>query len=409
MTKKKDGDYLKELTNDFNDEFLNSVLEPPSEVYLAMNLYMYSNGYLSIDTLKKLIKKSKIKYTEEDFERYVHLYFEYDNLIFYDTHVLDLYKKNKLRNNGDYKVFNKLEIERLFVILNHLFPYILVNEFCISCNKTSDNFCIKVDEELILVFDAVLNSLDSKKELEEVITKFKVPKKKLDNIYFLFDIIKKVYPLREKGGYSLLELNGEEEDRELYLKGIMNMLGGDKAETEYFIIMYIRINGVIELSTLQEILEKYHDIHLSINDIKNIIRDNENEWISCNSKYANCFFNHKNLINLVKLSKKDNKEYYIIEDPFELNDEYLSLAGESFDLFDKYKLNKNTASLLITFIGGEILEEDLNSLVLGNLNLLNEKDIHNLYVKFNKILNRARKWKYNGFKEEEMIENNQKM
>lgn len=403
MSKKNISMFEKEFSDDIDsiDWDIDSLFEKSEEVYLAINLYIFCNGYLSLENLKKLLKKSGVKFNEKDIKKYKSSYFEYDNLYFYDTYILNLYKNNGFRNNGNYKIFDKNEIISLFTILNFIIPYTVIEELSAVCKRDSETFFIQAEEEIEKVYNAILNDEDAQGIFEKIILKYKIPKNKCNSIYYFFNVMKNFYPSRKNGGMSLYELNDEKDIRTVTLNAFLNILGGNKTIQDYFIIMYIKINGVIALNDLQRILHNEHNIDLSINEIKEIIKNNENENIFYNNKYANCVFNNKELIKLVLLSKRENP-YYIIDNPELLYKEFILLVNNCIDLFDQYNLNEKTLALLLSFIGTEVLEEDFNSIILGNLNLINEKEIHDIYNKFCKILYNFRKWKYNGYKENEI-------
>lgn len=366
---------------------------------LMVSFYISANGVLDIDKLVELVCKSGIKITKEKLKQIIkkNNYVMEKNKVYLGEIIKRTFKGVNLSDHfKEYKVFDLKEIMDIVNIKEKYFPNELQKRLK---NKLANNNQIEgIIDYIISVLSLGAQASDLVDELTEEKTLKISKKEKKELIEFLDDIVD-IIPIWALGGYSYLELEGLEEERNNRIKKMSfkeNVI--DIMENLYnHILAYVTINGIIDIDDLVNILNEYHDFGVTKDFILEIIADDED--INIYKNYLNLIENDKEIINELLKVKKVNKEYKIIDDAEKTLDEFDEKYDELGSVLEDYNIDGDAKDTILSIMMIESVNEEMLAAILEYFQVkVNLKTVKTLLKKLNSLKKQMPSWQLNGFK-----------
>ncbi len=402
-----DMGYIYKIKNDYIlPEEIHSLLESFGDInakderlMFIVSFYISANGALDIDKLVELVCKSGIKITKEKLQKIIKKdnYIVEKNRVYLGEIVKVILKNVNLFDHfEEYKVFNLKEVMDIVNIKEEYFPNEVKKRLK---NKVADNNQI---EGIISYFISSLSlGADVSDLVDELMNEkiLKISKKEKNELIDFLNNIEEIIPLWTAGGYSYLELYNEEEERINRLKKLSlkeNVF--DIIEKLYNqILIYVTINGVIDINDLVNILNEHHGLGVSKEDILEIISNDENIYIYKN--YLNVVENDKEIIKELLKSKKVKNEYKIIDDAEKTLDEFDEKYDELEKVIEDYNINGDAKDTILSVMMFKNADEEMLMAILEYFKVkVNLKKVTELSKKLNSIKKQMPSWQLNGFK-----------
>lgn len=402
-----DMGYVYKIKNDYIlPEEIHSLLESFGDInakderlMFIVSFYISANGALDIDKLVELVCKSGIKITKEKLQKIIKKdnYIVEKNRVYLGEIVKVILKNVNLSDHfEEYKVFNLKEVMDIVNIKEEYFPNEVKKRLK---NKVADNNQI---EGIISYF---ISSLSLGAEVSDLVDELmnekilKISKKEKNELIDFLDNIEEIIPLWTAGGYSYLELYDEEEERINRLKKLsLKENAIDIIEKLYNqILIYVTINGVIDINDLVNILNEHHGLGVSKEDILEIISNDEN--INIYKNYLNVVENDKEIIKELLKSKKVKNEYKIIDDAEKTLDEFDEKYDELEKVIEDYNINGDAKDTILSVMMFKNADEEMLMAILEYFQVkVNLKKVTELSKKLNSIKKQMPSWQLNGFK-----------
>lgn len=402
-----DMGYVYKIKNDYIlPEEIHSLLESFGDInakderlMFIVSFYISANGALDIDKLVELVCKSGIKITKEKLQKIIKKdnYIVEKNRVYLGEIVKVILKNINLSNHfEEYKVFNLKEVMDIVNLKEEYFPNEVKKRLK---NKVADNNQI---EGIISYF---ISSLSLGAEVSDLVDELmnekilKISKKEKNELIDFLNNIEEIIPLWTAGGYSYLELYDEEEERINRLKKLsLKENAIDIIEKLYNqILIYVTINGVIDINDLVNILNEHHGLGVSKEDILEIISNDEN--INIYKNYLNVVENDKEIIKELLKSKKVKNEYKIIDDAEKTLDEFDEKYDELEKVIEDYNINGDAKDTILSVMMFKNSDEEMLMAILEYFQVkVNLKKVTELSKKLNSIKKQMPSWQLNGFK-----------
>ena len=258
-------------------------------------------------------------------------------------------------------------------------------------------------EKILVAFEAEFSIQDDQENI------LKMENKEFDNdIIVAYDIINAYFFLYKSQEKLKVIIPNEMKDI-LLQKDLDEDDGLDlkKFEDENDLVYeYITINGIIKKSDLQQLLKKYHNIHYSIKELDQIVKDYD---FFVHSQYYSVLADITDFEKDLILSRKKDNSFRIIDD------EHLDSLDELDDFSNKieYYLRDSKASELSKkeFLGTILMLVQIEMFSSESIkSLMKEHNFSLDKVTFQKILDCVREykntiplWTQNGFTKKEII------
>lgn len=346
--------------------------------------YMEANGVLKLNKLQELIKSTDLTITKKDLGKYTKelglkvigdiVYFNDLAVEFNNKFQLlkrkesleagyNIYSLEEIREYQDYmngkdyliKIYEDLRydiplVEERFSTANTIYNYI-------KCGYNfSDNINIYLKKNHLK---------ESKYELEEF-------DELITNIYF--DV-------------PLWELNGYYQDKELI---------EEEKRLARFINAYIKMNGVLEIDRLVDILNGYHNFEVYYDDIPNLLNRLDNVNIANNCIFLN--YLSKDDRRILMKEKSKIKKYKLIDN---IDDYFVDIVinNEKLNkLIEKYTYNKDIVNKIIKLIEMDNLNEySLSTIFKVDEIYLEDNKMNRMLKDLNNFKKNYRLWNLNGF------------
>lgn len=382
-------------------EALKSPEYKKERLIFIISFYILSNGVIEITKLVELINKSGVKVTKEEVKKYAKAN---DLIIEKEKVYLDEMAKKESKTIADYvneyKVFNLKKIINIVNIKENYLPQELSKKlknkvskkynFDMIINYIIFSISLGVNEELLI------NSLLENKTI-------KLTKKEKEELLELIEHVSNIIPKWIYGGYSLFEMLGLEDEREMAIKEIAskrNFL--DSLEEIYdYILAYLNINGVIDIDVLMDILNSHNSLNITKKEIIQTIEDDD--YIKVYKNYLNILDNDAESIKMLLEIKEKNKEYKKIDDPNKILDEYDNNFKEFETLLKEYNIIGEAKDMILSAMMLHSIDEQSLQIISKYYKLnINSKDTKQIIKELNSVRRQMRCWELNGFKPSEI-------
>ncbi len=379
-----------------------------NRLLLVITFYLSAIGALKIVDLVKLMRESGIYITKEKIEFLIkNDAIIKDNIIYFNDIALELDKQIHFveKISGNYKVFNLKEMINLFYLKEKYFPLKIarVLEKKIKDEERRNFFSLNMVET------AMIGIMDED-EIMKSITKEEV-KLSLNEREEILDILEEVtniLPTWLDGGFSFFEDIDYQKERqekiENYCKARRRDLVMEMMDDLYrYILVYVTINGVIELDKLVEILQIDHGLDITRENILTIIKNDD--YIKVVKNYLNIMDNDLDTIEELMKIKDNFSNYKIIEDA------ELALAEFDFHyekigtILKQYGIDGEACDTILSLLLIRELSQEELRMILGCFSIsFSNKLVNDILKKLQKERREMPTWEKNGFKARELME-----
>lgn len=378
----------KEIQDIYNEASLEDIKE--KQFQMACHFYLLINGILSVKTLVELLEKTDIDITEEEILEYIEDnedgYILDGDKIYLDALAIELDKKYSIyaiNQNKKYASYSLLEFAMIESTINDSEQLDKVYEKIV--NKINNNqFSEQIQTD---IFEIILSGYNVEKEVISYLKEFEIrlTKKEEKEITQLLKETDNRFPTWKE--------NGKIQAYETYVD-VDDML------TEY-IEAYILINGLMEIEKLQELLESYHNIKLSKEEIRfHALRINR-VTITDNTIHIIDF--PSDLLNKIKEEKEKTNKYKKIEDIGEMYRHLDEINENLEEIAHKYSVPREAIHNIITFMHIAGYNANLIEDVLNNHNIvLVDKAKKGLLTEIRNNTMELPVWVLNGYSKKEM-------